>query len=111
MEQVWQWRTKHGDLGHVTKFSGFPLHPGCAPPGSSGCYRCGKVGHTRAGCSASQGDCIPEKEAVFQSICGSILRGTWQASTSINLVGMVETDDDWLWKEGMGQGNREGPSV
>ena len=111
MEQVRLWRIKHGDNGRVTKHSGFPLRPGGAPPGSSECYRCGKVGHTRAGCTAQPEDCIPEKEAIFRSICGSILRGTRQPSTQVNHVGTVESDNDWLWKGTTYQGNGEGPSA
>jgi hypothetical protein len=110
MEQVRQWRIKYGDNGRVTKHSGFPLRPGGAPPGSSECYKCGKVGHTRASCTAQPGACIPEKEAIFRSICGSILRGARQLNTQINHVGTTETDDDWLWK-GNAQGNGEGPSA
>jgi len=109
MEQVRQWRAKYGDSGRVTKFSGFPLRPGGAPPGSSECYKCGKAGHTRAGCSTPPGDSIPEKEAIFRSICGSILRGTRQANAAVNLVTTAETDDDWLWKGSVHQGNGEGP--
>ena len=111
MEQVHQWRIKHGDAGRVTKHSGFPLRPGGAPPGSNECYRCGKAGHTRAACTSPLNDCIPAKEAIFRSICGSILRGTHQQSTAVNHVGVVDTDSDWLWKENMQQGNGEGPSA
>ena len=111
MEQVCQWRIKYGDSGRVTKHSGFPLRPGGAPPGSSKCYKCGKTGHTRASCAAEPMECIPEKEAIFRSICGSILRGTRQASTQVNHVGTVESDGDWLWKGNTVtyQGNGEGP--
>ena len=111
MEQVRQWRIKYGDNGRVTKHSGFPLRPGGAPPGSSECYKCGKVGHTKAMCTAQPGDCIPEKEAVFRSICGSILRGIRQSNTQVNHVGTMESDDDWLWKGSGYQGNGEGPSA
>lgn len=111
MEQVRQWRATHGDSGRVTKHTGFPLRPGGAPPGSNECYKCGKTGHTRAGCVAEPGDCIPEKEAIFRSICGSILRGARQPSSQVNHVATVESDDDWLWKgtTTMLQGNGEGP--
>jgi hypothetical protein len=109
MEQVRQWRTKHGDLGRVTKYTGFPLRPGGAPPGSSECYRCGKTGHTRAGCTAQQEVCIPEKEAIFRSICGSIFRSTRQSSAPVNHVGTAASDDDWLWGGNTRQGNGEGP--
>ena len=111
MEQVRQWRIKYGDSGRVTKYSGFPLRPGGAPPGSSECYKCGKVGHTRAGCTTPAEDCIPEKEAIFRSICGSILRGSRQPSAAVNHVSMVETDNDWLWKGSLNQGNGEGLSA
>ena len=111
MEQVRQWQTKYGDAGRVTKFSGFPLRPGGTPPGSNECYKCGKAGHTRAGCTAPPGECIPEKEAIFRSICGSVLRGTRQQNAAINHVSTAETDVDWLWKENTHQGNREGPSA
>jgi hypothetical protein len=111
MEQVRQWRFKNGDGGRVTKYTGFPLRPGGAPPGSSECYKCGKTGHTRASCMAEPGDCIPEKEAIFRSICGSILRGTRQPSAQINHVGTVESDNEWLWKGSVNQGNGEGPST
>ena len=70
MEQVRQWRTKYGDSGRVTKHTGFPLRPGGAPPGSNECYKCGRTGHTRASCMAQPEECIPEKEAIFRSICG-----------------------------------------
>lgn len=111
MEQVRQWRVAHGDSGRVTKHTGFPLRPGGAPPGSNECYKCGKTGHTRAGCVAEPGDCIPEKEAIFRSICGSILRGARQPSSQVNHVATVESDDDWLWKGNTttSQGNGEGP--
>ena len=111
MEQVRQWRVKYGDSGRVTKYSGFPLRPGGAPPGSNECYRCGKAGHTRANCTTSTPDCIPEKEAIFRSICGSILRGTRQQSVAVHHVGTAETDNEWLWKDNMHQGNGEGPSA
>jgi hypothetical protein len=111
MEQVRQWRIKNGDSGRVTKYSGFPLRPGGAPPGSSECYKCGKVGHTRINCTTQPGDCIPEKEAIFRSICGSILRGTRQSSAQVNHVGTTESDDEWLWKSNIHQGNGEGPSA
>ena len=113
MDQVRQWRTKNGDGGRVTKYSGFPLRPGGAPPGSNECYRCGKTGHTRASCTAQPGDLIPEKEAIFRSICGSILRNARQPTTQINHVGVTESDDDWLWKGSTSahQGNGEGPSA
>jgi hypothetical protein len=109
MEQVRQWRIKYGDTGRVTKFSGFPLRPGGAQPGSSECYKCGKAGHTRAACTAPPENCIPEKEAIFRSICGSILRGTRQPSIAVNHVSTVDSDNDWLWKENTHQGNGEGP--
>lgn len=109
MEQVRQWRTKHSDLGRVTKHTGFPLRPGGAPPGSSECYKCGKTGHTRAGCTAQQEVCIPEKESIFRSICGSIFRGTRQPSAPVNHIGTAESDDDWLWRGNTHQGNGEGP--
>ena len=109
MEQVRQWRVKHGDSGRVTKHNGFPLRPGGAPPGSGECYKCGKAGHTRAACAAQPGDCIPEKEAIFRSICGSILRSVRQSSAQINHVGTAESDDDWLWRGNTYQGNGEGP--
>ena len=111
MEQVREWRAKHGDMGRVTKYSGFPLRPGGAPPGTNECYKCGRIGHTRPNCTAASENCIPEKEAIFRSICGSILRSTRQASTAINHVGVTDTDDDWLWKESTHQGNGEGPSA
>ena len=111
MEQVRQWRIKYGDSGRVTKYSGFPLRPGGAPPGSNECYKCGKTGHTKAGCTTPPENCIPEKEAIFRSICGSILRGSRQPSAAVNHVGTVETDNDWLWKENTHQGNGEGPSA
>ena len=108
MEQVRQWRVQHGDSGRVTKYTGFPLRPGGAAPGSSECYKCGRAGHTRAGCTTPPEDCIPEKEAIFRSICGSILRGTRQPSRAINHVSTVETDNDWLWKGSYLQGNGKG---
>jgi hypothetical protein len=111
MEQVRQWRIKNGDSGRVTKYSGFPLRPGGAPPGSGECYKCGKTGHAKANCTAQPESCIPEKEAIFRSICGAILRGTRQASAPVNLVGTVESDNEWLWKGNAHQGNGEGPSV
>lgn len=111
MEQVRQWRIKYGDSGRVTKFSGFPLRPGGAPPGSSECYKCGKGGHTKASCTAQPRDWIPEKEAIFRSICGSILRNTRQPSAQVNHVGTTESDNDWLWKGTAYQGNGEGPSA
>ena len=109
MDQVRQWRVKHGDSGRVTKYSGFPLRPGGAQPGSNECYKCGKPGHTKPACTATPEDCIPEKEAIFRSICGSILRGTRQPNAAINHVGAIESDNDWLWKENSHQGNGEGP--
>jgi hypothetical protein len=109
MDQVRQWHVKYGDAGRVTKYSGFPLCPGGAQPGLSECYKCGKTGHTRAACSAIPGGCIPEKEAIFWSTCGSILRGTRQPSAAVNHVGTVESDNDWLWKANTIQGNGEGP--
>jgi hypothetical protein len=111
MEQVCQWRIKQGDSGRVTKYSGFSLWPGGAPPGSSECYKCGKVGHAKMNCTAQPGDCIPEKEAIFRSICGSILRGTRQPSAQVNHVGTTESDDEWLWKGNIHQGNGEGLSA
>ena len=108
MEQVRQWCVKYGDTGRVTKYSGFPLRPGGAQPGSSECYKCGKTGHTRAACITPLENCIPEKEAIFRSICGSILRGTRQPNAAVNHVSTAESDNTWLWKESTHQGNGEG---
>ena len=46
VDQVWEWRAKHRE-GPVTVTTGFPLHPGGAPPGSGECFGCGHIGHHR----------------------------------------------------------------
>jgi hypothetical protein len=44
LDQLQAWRQLNGN-NHVSKTTGFSLHPGGAPPGSGECYNCGRAGH------------------------------------------------------------------
>ena len=109
LDQLRAWRRTNGD-NHVTKFTGFPLRPGGAPPGSGECYNCGRTGHRRTDCQATSTKKIPQFEATFRAICGSILG---QPGCRIAQINYVAGEDEFAWlnAESTGQGNGEGPSA
>ena len=110
LDQLRAWRRTNGD-SHVTKFTGFPLRPGGAPPGSGECYNCGQTGHKRMDCQATGNKKIPQFEATFRAICGSILG---QPGRRIAQINYVAGEDEFAWLKGEStgqQGNGEGPSA
>jgi hypothetical protein len=110
LDQLRTWRRTNGD-NHVSKFTGFPLRPGGAPPGSGECYNCGRTGHRRIDCQATGPKKIPQFEATFRAICGSILGQPGRRIAQINYV-TGEDEFAWLNAESTGQqGNGEGPSA
>jgi hypothetical protein len=110
--QLRTWRQINGD-NPASKFTGFPLRPGGAPPGSGECYSCGKTGHKRMDCQATGPQKIPQLEFTFRAICGSILGQPYRRTAQVNFVATSE-EDEFAWLT-MGssapQGNGEGPSA
>jgi hypothetical protein len=71
LQQLRNWRERNGER-KPTAFTGLPLHPGGAVPGSAECFGCGKVGHCQF-----HGLCLIVEinacESTFWMICGCIL--------------------------------------
>jgi hypothetical protein len=111
LNQLRAWRQSNGE-NHVTKATGFPLRPGGATPGSGKCYNCRWTGHRRIDCQATGTRKIPQHEASFRAICGSIL-GQPRRTVQVNYVATSGEDEfAWLNMESSGQqGNGEGPSA
>jgi hypothetical protein len=112
--QLSVWKSAFPSL-RPTERTGFPLRPGGAPAGSAECYRCGREGHRRPECTATQEQLIPLLEGTFQVICGSILGFSNRNTIQVNLVGDAE-EDEYAWIFGSTasqgpQGNGEGPSA
>jgi len=110
--QLTAWKAAFPSL-RPTEHTGFPLRLGGAPAGSGECYKCGKEGHRRPECEATQGQLIPPLEGTFRAICGSILGFSNRNTTQVNLVDNVE-EDEYAWVFGKVasqrlQGNGEGP--
>jgi hypothetical protein len=112
LEQLRAWRRTNGD-NPVSKTTGFPLRPGGAPPSSGECYNCGQTGHRHIDCQATGPKKIPQLEATFRAICGSILGQPFRRTTPVNYVDTARDDEfAWLNIEAAGQqGNGEGPSA
>ena len=112
LDQLRVWRRTNGD-NHVSRSTGFPLRPGGAPPGSGECYNCGHTGHRRIECQATGNKKIPQLEATFRAICGSILGQPSRRTVQVNYVATSGDDEfAWLNTESTGQqGNGEGPSA
>ena len=112
LDQLRVWRRTNGD-NHVSRSTGFPLRPGGAPPGSGECYNCGHMGHRRIECQAMGNKKIPQLEATFRAICGSILGQPSRRTVQVNYVAASGDDEfAWLNTESTGQqGNGEGPSA
>jgi len=111
MAQLRDWREKNRD-SFITETTGFPLHPGGAPPGSGECYGCGHVGHHQ-----DSGLCTTETlnphEHTFQTICRCILHAA--PAAQVNLI--EDTGDEFSWLSErtlmhmVDQGNGEGSSA
>lgn len=112
LDQLRAWRRVNGD-NHVSRTTGFPLRPGGAPPGSGECYGCGRLGHKRFECQGTGYKKIPQLEATFRAICGSILGQPSRRSAQVNYVATGGEDEfAWLNTETAGQqGNGEGSSA
>ena len=112
LNQLRAWRQANGEA-HVTKSTGFPLRPGGAPPSSGECYNCGKTGHRRIDCQATGNSKIPQLEANFRAICGSILGQPSRRTAQVNYIAATGEDEfAWLNITPSGdQGNGEGPSA
>ena len=112
LDQLRAWRQTNGD-SHVSKSTGFPLRPGGAPPASGECYNCGRANHRRSDCHTTGNKKLPQLEAAFRVICGSILGQPSRRTTQINYVAAAGDDEfAWLNLESRGeQGNGEGPSA
>ena len=113
--QLKEWRATFPGTMKPTEHTGFPLRPGGAPAGSAECYKCGKTGHIRPECNATQEQLIPPLEGSFRAICGSVLGRSNRNAISINLVDDAEADEfAWVFgtatSQGL-QGNGEGPSA
>ena len=112
LDQLRTWRRINGD-NHVSKTTGFPLRPGGAPPASGECYNCGQVGHCRTEYQATGTRKIPNLEATFRAICGSILGQPFRRTAQVNYVS-TSGEDEFAWLNttpSEHQGNGEGPSV
>jgi hypothetical protein len=110
-EQLRTWRRINGDSS-VSKTTGFPLRPGGATPGSGECYNCGRTGHRRIDCPTPSVKKIPQLEATFRAICGSILGQPPRRPVQVNYVAASGDDEfAWLNMESSSQGNGEGPSA
>ena len=109
LEQLRAWRRTNGD-NPVSKTTGFPLRPGGAPPGSGECYGCGRTGHRRIDCPSTGNKRVPQLEATFRAICGSIL-GQPRRAVQMNYIASTGEDEfAWLNTASTGhQGNGEGP--
>ena len=110
LEQLRTWRQVNGD-NPTSRVTGFPLRPGGAPPGSGECYNCGKTGHRRIDCQTTGSKKIPQLEATFRAICGSILGQPSRRAAQVNFVA-TSGDDEFAWLNGAPseyQGNGEGP--
>ena len=111
LEQLRTWRRINGD-NHVTKSTGFPLRPGGASPGSGECYNCGQAGHRRMDCTAGSSKKIPQLEANFRAICGSVLGQPPRRTAQVNYVATNE-ENEFAWlntTSNESQGNGEGSS-
>jgi hypothetical protein len=110
LEQLRTWRRINGD-NHVSKATGFPLRPGGALPASGECYGCGHTGHRRIDCTATGTQKIPQLEASFRAICGSILGQPSRRTAQVNYVAASEANEfAWLNPTSAeSQGNGEGP--
>ena len=112
--QLKEWRATFPGVMKPTEHTGFPLRPGGAPAGSAECYKCGKTGHIRPECNATQEQLIPPLKGTFRAICGSVLGRSNRTAISINLVDDAEADEfAWVFgtaSQGL-QGNGEGPSA
>ncbi|KAF8889563.1 hypothetical protein BD779DRAFT_1610959 [Infundibulicybe gibba] len=91
------WKAQFGENARVTPRTGYPLRPGGAPLFSGECYRCGKTGHRRPDCTATE------------------VTSCWAPGMSrVNAVG-EEAADEFGWENNVGrrddQGNGEGPSA
>ena len=112
LEQLRTWRRINGD-NSVSKTTGFPLRPGGAQPGSGECYNCGRTGHRRIDCQATGPKKIPQLEATFRAICGSILGQPSCRAIQVNYVA-TSGGDEFAWlnlESAEQQGNGEGPSA
>ena len=110
LEQLRAWRRVNG-TNNASKFTGFPLRPGGAPPGSGECYNCGLTGHRRIDCQTTGPKKIPQLEATFRALCGSILGQPGRHIAQINYVA-GEDEFAWLNTESTGkQGNGDGLSA
>ena len=112
LDQLRAWRHANGD-SNVSKYTGFPLRPGGAPPCSGECYNCGKTGHRRIDCQATGTGKIPQLEATFRAICGSILGQPGRRVAQVNFVSNPG-DDEFAWlniETTAQQGNGGGPSA
>ena len=108
LDQLRAWRQLNGN-NHISKTTGFPLHPGGAPPGSGECYNCGQAGHRRTDCQITAAKKIPQLKATFCAICRSIL---WQSRCTVQINYVATSRDDkfaWVNANQTGQqGNGEG---
>ncbi|KDR76578.1 hypothetical protein GALMADRAFT_67310 [Galerina marginata CBS 339.88] len=107
-EQMRSWKQSNGDNA-PSKYTGFPLRPGGAEPGTGECYGCGKTGHLGRDCAEMNK--VPTLEGNFCAICGSILIPRRQPA-QVNHVAVEE--DEFAWANApttyfRQQGNGEGP--